>query len=119
MSLILNTCASGFLLCSGAGVPSWLFLWMSEAEQEHHPSSHAPPPAPCTLPYLQSAVSAGHLQVEFFWQETLVALSDQLAPLLGSVAISGAAEAAALVGVDICSDDRLPAPPYASDFLSP
>lgn len=49
--------------------------------------------------------------MEFFWQELLVALPDQLAPLLGSVATSGAAEAVARVGVDICSDDRLPALP--------
>lgn len=56
--------------------------------------------------------------MEFFWQELLAALPDQLAPLLGSVAISGAAEAVAWVGVDICSDDRLPAPPCASGSLS-
>lgn len=49
--------------------------------------------------------------MEFFWQELLVALSDQLAPLLGSVATSGAAEAVERVGVDICSADRLPALP--------
>lgn len=66
------------------------------------PSSRAPTPAPSVLPSLQSAISAGHLQMEFFWQEVLVALPDQLAPLLGSVAVSGAAEAVAWVGVDIC-----------------
>lgn len=46
-----------------------------------------------------------------------MALPDQLAPLLGSAAISGAAEAAARVGMDICSEDRLSAPPCASDSL--
>lgn len=48
-----------------------------------------------------------------------MALPDQLAPLLGSAAISGAAEATVLVGVALCSDHRLPAPPHASDSLSP
>ena len=42
-----------------------------------------------------------------------------LAPLLGSAAISGAAEAAVPVGVALCSDHRLPAPPHASDSLPP
>lgn len=42
-----------------------------------------------------------------------MALPDQLAPLLGSGAASGGAEAGARAGVDICSDDRLPAPPCA------
>lgn len=46
--------------------------------------------------------------MELFWQEAPVALPDQLAPLPGSAAFSGAAEAAARVGVDICSEDRLP-----------
>lgn len=45
--------------------------------------------------------------MELFWQEVPVALPDQLAPLLGSAAFSGAAEATAQ-GVDICSEDRLP-----------
>lgn len=44
-----------------------------------------------------------------------MALPDQPAPLLGSVAVSGAAEATVWVGVDICSDDRLPALPHVSD----
>lgn len=56
--------------------------------------------------------------MEFFWQELLTALPDQLAPLLGSVAISGAAEAVAWAGADICSDDKPPAPPCASDSLT-
>lgn len=81
------------------------------------PSSHAPTPAPSARPSVQSASSAGHLQMEFFWQEALVALPDQPAPLLGSVAVSGAAEATVWVGVDICSDDRLPALPQVSDSL--
>lgn len=34
-----------------------------------------------------------------------MALPDQLAPLLGTGAASGAAEAGAQVGMDICSDD--------------
>lgn len=55
--------------------------------------------------------------MELFWQEALVALPDQLAPLLGSGAISGAAQAEVPGEVDICSDDRLPAPPHASVSL--
>lgn len=35
-------------------------------------------------------------------------LPDQRAPLLGSAAVSGVAEAAAWVGADVCSDDRMP-----------
>ena len=46
--------------------------------------------------------------MELFWQEVPVALPDQLAPLLGSAAFSGAPEATAREGVDICSEDRLP-----------
>lgn len=52
--------------------------------------------------------------MELFWQEALVALPDQLAPLMGSVAISGAAETVVRVEVDVCSDDSLlplPMPP--------
>ena len=56
--------------------------------------------------------------MEFFRQEALMALPDQLAPLLGSVALSGATVVKARVGGDMCSDDRLPAPPCASDSLS-
>lgn len=41
-------------------------------------------------------------------------LPDQLAPLLGSIAISGGAKAEARVGVDVCSDDSLPASLRAS-----
>lgn len=44
----------------------------------------------------------------FFWQEALWPLPDQLAS--GVCSCSGAAEATAGVGVDICSDDSLPAP---------
>lgn len=57
--------------------------------------------------------------MELFWQEALLALPDQLAPLLGSGALSGAAPAEARVGVDICSDDGRPAPPPYLCFPGP
>lgn len=57
--------------------------------------------------------------MELFWQEALLALPDQLAPLLGSGALSGAAPAEARVGVDICSDDGRPAPPHTSVSPAP
>lgn len=116
MSHILSTCAPGSLLSSRIGVPSRLSLWIFEAEQAPHPQqpcSHL-----CSVHPPLLAVSAGHLQMEFFWNVELVALPDQLAPLLEFVAISGAAEVEVWVGVGICSDDRLPAPPCASDSLS-
>lgn len=118
-SHILNACTPGPLLNSGVGAPSGLSLWMSEAKQAHYPQQ--PRSHPCSIrptPPYSLPSRPGPLQMEFFWQEALVALPDQLAPLLGSGAIPGAAQAQARVGVDICSDDRLPAPPQASISLS-
>lgn len=117
---VLKTQAPGPLLSSGVGAPllgsPCGCLKLSGCTT---PSSHAPTPAPSAppRPSLQSAYSAGHLRMELFWQEALVVLPDQLAPLLGSVAISGGAEAEARVGAEVCSGDRPPAPHRASDSL--
>lgn len=44
------------------------------------------------------------------WQEALWPLPDQLAPLLGSVAIQVQLKPQRGLGMDICSNDSLPVP---------
>lgn len=102
MSHILISAPQASCSALGQGSPLGSPCGRLKLSRRTPPSSRAPTPAPSVLPSSQSAISAGHLQTEFFWQEVLVALPDQLAPLLGSVAVSGAAEAVAWVGVDIC-----------------
>ena len=101
-SHVLNARAPGPLLSSGVGPPLGSPCGCLRLSRHTTPSSHAPTPAPSAPPPLAVCL--------LFWQEALVVPPDQLAPLLGSVAISGGAEAEARVGVDVCSDDGLPAP---------
>lgn len=101
--------APGPLLSSGVGPPLGSPCGCLRLSRHTTPSSHAPTPAPSAPPPLAVCL--------LFWQEALVVPPDQLAPLLGSVAISGGAEAEARVGVDVCSDDGLPAPRRASGPL--
>lgn len=68
------------------GVWSWLLLACT-AEQVPCPQGHAPTSAPPTHTPCSELSQQGICTCNFFWQEALRPLPDQLAPLLGSVAI--------------------------------